>query len=117
MTGTPASLLYVMAMLAIYGTGLGLFIAPNNTATMNAAPPARSGQAGGLLNLMRALGTGSGVAAASTVLGWRLEMSTGLMDHTANAPEAALLAAIGDVLLMLSAFAVLAGLTALVKPK
>ena len=117
MTGTPASLVYVMALLAVYGAGLGLLIAQNNTATMNAAPPARSGQAGGLLNLMRALGTGSGVAAASTVLGWRLEMSTGLMDHTANAPEAALLAAIGDVLLMLSAFAVLAGLTALVKPK
>jgi EmrB/QacA subfamily drug resistance transporter len=117
MTGGPGSLVYVMALLAVYGTGLGLFIAPNNTATLNAAPPARSGQAGGLLNLMRALGTGSGVAAASTVLGWRLEMSTGLVDHTAGAPEAALLAATGDVLLMLAAFAVLAGLSALVKQK
>ncbi len=117
LTGTPGSLLYVMPLLAVFGAGLGLFIAPNNTATLNAAPPARSGQAGGLLNLMRAFGTGCGVASAATLLGWRLELSTGLVDHTTNAPEAALLAAIGDVLLMLSCFAVAAGATALAKSK
>jgi EmrB/QacA subfamily drug resistance transporter len=117
LTGTPASLFYVMPLLAVYGAGLGLFIAPNNTATLNAAPPARSGQAGGLLNLMRALGTGCGVASAATLLGWRLELSSGLVDQTANAPEPALLSAIGDVMLMLSCFAVLAGVTALAKTK
>jgi EmrB/QacA subfamily drug resistance transporter len=117
LTGTSGSLLYVMALLAAYGAGLGLFIAPNNTATMNAAPPARSGQAGGLLNLMRAFGTGCGVASAATVLGWRLKLSAGMVDHTLGAPVPALLAAIGDVFLMLACFAVLAGTTALVKPK
>jgi EmrB/QacA subfamily drug resistance transporter len=116
LTGTPASLLPAMALLAAYGAGLGLFIAPNNTATLNTAPPERSGQAGGLLNLMRAFGTGFGVAAASVLLSWRLSLSIGLVGRTEGAPPAALLAAIGDVLLMLAAFAVVAGAASLVGP-
>ena len=39
--------------LALFGLGLGIYIAPNNAATMEAAPKARSSQAGGLVNLMR----------------------------------------------------------------
>ena len=34
--------------LALFGSGLGLFIAPNNSATMATAPDDRSGEAGGL---------------------------------------------------------------------
>ena len=39
---------------------------------MSAAPRERSGEAGGLLNLMRVFGTSVGVAGASAVLSWRL---------------------------------------------
>ena len=99
----------VMIALAAYGVGLGLFIAPNNTATLGAAPAARSGQAGGLLNLLRVFGTGLGVAAASSLLAWRIRLSTGIDGHTLGVPEHALLAATGDVLLMLAAFAAIAG--------
>ena len=109
MTGTPSSLLRVMAALAVFGGGLGMFIAPNNSATISAAPANKSGEAGGLLNLMRALGTGTGVAAASSVLAW------GVGEHTAGVAEPVLLGAIRDVLLMLAGFAIIAGAASLLR--
>ena len=108
MTGSPDSLVAVMVALAVYGAGLGLFIAPNNTATLNAAPAEHSGKAGGLLNLMRAFGTATGVATAAALLAWRLELATGLHERTVAANEAALLGAAGDVMLLLIAYAALA---------
>ena len=77
LTGTPESLIGVMAALAAYGVGLGLYIAPNNSATIGAAPADKSGVAGGLLNLLRVFGAGVGVASASTALGWGLHAATG----------------------------------------
>jgi MFS family permease len=108
-TEEPGSILPVMVALAAYGAGLGMFIAANNSATMSAAPANRAGQAGGLLNLLRVFGTGLGVAVASSVLGWRLELATGLHDRTLGAEQGALLAAVGDVLLALGALAAIAG--------
>jgi EmrB/QacA subfamily drug resistance transporter len=110
LTGTPDSLLSVMAGLAVYGAGLGLFIAPNNSATLVAAPADHAGQAGGLLNLMRAFGTATGVAGASALLAWRLEQATGLHERTLGADEQALLAAAGDVMLLMAAYAVIAAI-------
>jgi EmrB/QacA subfamily drug resistance transporter len=114
LAGTAESLTGVMAALAAYGAGLGLYIAPNNTATIGAAPADKSGVAGGLLNLLRVFGTGIGVAAASTVLGWGMETATGGA-RTANAPEAALLSAVGGVLLMLSGLGAIGAAAALVR--
>lgn len=51
--------------LALLGAGQGLFTAPNNSAIMASATPATVGAAGGILNVMRSLGTSFGVAAAS----------------------------------------------------
>jgi len=61
-----------LSLLALYGAGIGLFIAPNNAATMSAAQAELSGEAGAMLNLMRSLGTGIGIAAASSMLTWRM---------------------------------------------
>jgi hypothetical protein len=58
--------------LALFGAGLGMFIAPNNSATVAAVPANRTGVAGGMLNLMRALGCAIGTATASVTLSWRL---------------------------------------------
>ena len=110
LTGTPDSLFPVMTGLAAYGVGLGLFIAPNNSATVAAAPADRAGQAGGLLNLMRSFGTATGVAGASALLAWRLERATGLHERTLGANEQALLSAVGDVMLLMAAYAVLAAI-------
>jgi EmrB/QacA subfamily drug resistance transporter len=116
LTGTPESLLGVMVALAAFGAGLGLYIAPNNSATIGAAPAEKSGVAGGLLNLLRVFGTGVGVAAASTALGWGL-YAAGAGGRTAHAPQAALLSAVGGVLAMLAIFAALGAAAALVRNK
>src|SRR5262249_30092565 len=102
------SLVPVMIALAAFGAGLGLFIAPNTSATLSAAAAERAGQAGGLLNLLRVFGTSLGVAAASSLLAWRIRLSTGVDGHTLGVPEHALLAAIADVMLMLATFAAIA---------
>jgi EmrB/QacA subfamily drug resistance transporter len=119
LTGTPESLIGVMAALAAFGAGLGLYIAPNNSATIGAAPADKSGVAGGLLNLLRVFGAGVGVAAASTALGWGLHAATGAGVRTTHAPEAALLSAVGGVLVMLAGFGAIGAAAALVgaKPK
>jgi len=62
----------LLGSLALFGVGLGLFISPNNSATLASAPPTESAMAGGLLNLFRVLGTSIGVATASSVLSWCL---------------------------------------------
>jgi hypothetical protein len=116
LTGTPESLLGVMAALAAFGAGLGLYIAPNNSATIGAAPAEKSGVAGGLLNLLRVFGTGVGVAAAAAALGWGLD-AAGAGGRTAHAPQAALLSAVGGVLAMLAIFAASGAAAALVRNK
>jgi MFS family permease len=113
--GTPGSLTRVMVGLAAFGVGLGFYIAPNNNATMSAAPADKSGVAGGLLNLLRALGGGVGVAASSVVLAWGLESATGVHERTAGAPEAALIAAAGDVLVLLALFGALGAAMAVIR--
>jgi EmrB/QacA subfamily drug resistance transporter len=105
----------MLAALALFGLGLGVFIAPNNSATMGAAPPQHSGEAGGLLNLMRVLGCALGVAAASTTLSWRLENLSGVHDQTLGTPTQLLLSAANQVLVLLAAFALVAGAAALLR--
>jgi MFS family permease len=104
-----------MGALALFGIGLGLFIAPNNSATIAAAPEERSGEAGGMLNLMRVLGCTLGIASASTALSWRLAALTGAGEHTLGVPTQTVLAAVNDVLWLLGAFALVAGGTALLR--
>src|SRR5262249_61916451 len=68
LNGASASLPLVMLALAIFGIGQGLFISPNNSAVVAAAPAALTGEAGGLLNVMRSCGIRIGVAAPSPLL-------------------------------------------------
>ncbi|MEJ1935850.1 MFS transporter, partial [Nostoc sp. NIES-2111] len=106
--GMPLS----MAALAIYGAGLGCFIAPNNAATLKAAPADHAGQAGGLLNLMRAFGTAAGIAAMSSVLAWRIAVAAGEVKATHLLPPPVLLGAVRESLVLLAVFAVLAAAAA-----
>ena len=107
--------LAVMGALALFGIGLGLFIAPNNTATMASAPDNRTGEAGGRLNLVRVLGSAIGIAVASTALSWRLEVLSGTAGKTLGVPRQNVLAGVGDVLWILVAFAIVAGSAALLR--
>jgi MFS family permease len=105
----------LMVALALLGIGLGVFIAPNNSATMASAPDHLSGEAGGLLNLARVLGGTIGVAVASTALSWRLQALTGNGRRTVGVPPQILFAAVNDVLWVLGAFAVVAAGAALLR--
>jgi MFS family permease len=69
-----------MAWLFVCGAGTGVFISPNSSALMGAAPKTQQGSAGGVMGLSRTLGMTLGVALASglfatvfpqgRVLGW-----------------------------------------------
>ncbi len=109
-TVAPDSLPRLLAGLAVYGAGLGLFISPNNSATLAAAPPDHAGQAGGILNLTRAFGTATGVAGVAALLAWRLERYGGPHERTLGADSHALLSAVGDVMVLVAAYAFLAAI-------
>ena len=104
-----------LGALLLFGAGLGMFIAPNNSATMAAAPEDRTGEAGGMLNLMRVLGCTIGIAAASAAFSLRLYALTGNGNRTTSAPTQAILAATVEVLWLLGGFAVAAGSCALLR--
>jgi EmrB/QacA subfamily drug resistance transporter len=63
--------------LMLFGFGVGLFIPSNNASIMAAAPPARLGVAGGLLNMMRGLGASFGVA----LVGVAMQLHVGEPTH------------------------------------
>jgi len=111
--GAPASLPLVMLALAVFGIGQGLFISPNNSAVVAAAPAALTGEAGGLLNVTRSCGISIGVAAASSLLAWRLAVRTGSGYDTLHAEAQQLLAAARDVIVLLGSFAAIAGVISL----
>jgi MFS family permease len=114
--GTPTSLPLVMLALALFGIGQGLFISPNNSAIVAAAPASLTGEAGGLINVMRSCGISVGVAAASALLAWRLAVLTGSGHNTLHAEAHELLEASRDVILLLAGFAAIAGAMSLKRP-
>jgi EmrB/QacA subfamily drug resistance transporter len=115
LSGQTVNELRLMGVLALFGIGLGMFIAPNNSATMAAAPDARSGVAGGMLNLMRVLGCAIGIATASCTCSWRLSVLTGQGNRTTNVPTQVIVVATVQVLWVLGGFAVAAGGCALLR--
>ncbi len=80
----------VVAALAICGLGLGLFIAPNNSRMLGAAPPHRRGIASGVLAAARNVGMVLGVGIAGAVYTTVLERRGPA--HVAAGVSAALLA-------------------------
>jgi MFS family permease len=58
-----------VALLAMVGMGLGLFIPPNNAGIMAAIPAQQSGLASGILNMTRGIGTALGLAVSGAVFG------------------------------------------------
>lgn len=68
--GYPAAM---VAMLLV-GLGMGLFIVPNDSAIMGAAPRDKLGVASGILATTRNLGLSSGIAFAATLLAARVRV-------------------------------------------
>lgn len=65
-----------LAMLALFGAGLGLHIAPSNHEAIALVPQPLASEAGSLLNLVRVLGTSLGVASATATLSWAVSAVT-----------------------------------------
>lgn len=103
--------------LIVFGIGQGLFTAPNNSAIMGAAPLHRLGAAGGVLNVMRTLGTSLGVAIASALLAWRIVVLAGAGQDTLTAPPGDVLAGIRSVLGLFTLLAVAAAAISLMRGK
>ena len=113
--GSPDMLWLVTLALAVFGIGQGLFTAPNNSAIMAGVPQGETGEAGGLLNLMRSLGTSTGIATAAAVLSWQLAALPGHSAGTLHAPRADLIAASHAVIAVFAGFALIAGAASLVR--
>jgi EmrB/QacA subfamily drug resistance transporter len=107
--GTHDSLPLVMLALAVFGIGQGFFISLNDSAIVAAAPARLTGEAGGLVNVTRSVGVSVGIAAASSLLAWRLEVLTGSGHNTLHANARDLLVAGRSVIVLLGVFAATAG--------
>ncbi|MCX7302987.1 MAG: MFS transporter [Hyphomicrobiales bacterium] len=106
--------LYHTIAFILFGVGLGLFIAPNNTFTLAVVPSGLSGAAGSMLNLTRSLGTSLGVAVGAATLAWRLRTDTGAGTSWLTASSEDLLAAVSSSLPALAVLAIFAGAAQLI---
>lgn len=107
-----------LSAFALFGMGLGLFMAPNSTATIGAAPAGLSSTAGALVNLFRVIGSCFGVSAASSIMSWRMHglASPDQFDRTFF-EGSRLLDAVESSLAMLAAFAVMVVITAAINAR
>jgi EmrB/QacA subfamily drug resistance transporter len=110
------SLVTGLSAFALFGVGLGLFVAPNSNATIEAAPASHGGTAGAMVNLIRVFGSCIGVSTASSMMSWRMERLVGpdRLDAWLGPP---LLDAVESSLVMLAVFALIAAVASMVRPR
>ncbi len=92
------SALGFVARFAAVGFGMATFQSPNNSAIMGAVPPDRSGVAGGLLGLTRALGQTAGIAVLGSLWAARTALHAAENGGAAAAVAAAQVAGLHDVM-------------------
>jgi EmrB/QacA subfamily drug resistance transporter len=85
----------LVAGLVALGVGIGLFTPSNNTSVMRAAPRASAGEASGLLNMGRGMGTAVGLAITSLLLA--IAPSTPVAHGRTFALSAAVLAGVATI--------------------
>jgi hypothetical protein len=110
------SLVTGLSAFALFGVGLGLFVAPNSNATIEAAPASHASTAGAMVNLIRVFGSCIGVSTASSMMSWRMEKLVGpdRLDAWLGPP---LLDAVESSLVMLAVFALIAAVASMVRPR
>ena len=92
---------YVLRFLPV-GLGMGIFQTPNNSAIMGSVPRERSGIAGGLLALTRALGQTAGIALLGTLWVARVNTRAGVPGADATGADAAIqVAGLHDMFLVI----------------
>jgi EmrB/QacA subfamily drug resistance transporter len=105
--GTASSWVQIILSLAVVGLGTGIFISPNNSAVMGAAPRHRQGIAAGVLATARSLGMVLGVGLAGAVY-------TTVLAHS-NEANSTLYHAIHTSFMVAFGFAILGIITSAVK--
>jgi EmrB/QacA subfamily drug resistance transporter len=108
-------LILATTALALFGIGQGLFTAPNNSAIMASAAAGQSGQAGGVLFVMRSLGMSLGISLASVILAWRLPVLPGRPQATIGIPALLLVHGAVASFIVLAALAGVAALLCFVR--
>ncbi len=92
--GSTVNIYYLIFSFIILGIGMGIFTPPNNSAIMLSAPPERLGVAGGILNMMRALGLIFGVDISGLIF---MSLKHNYIDsHGGNVKSAIIPASIAD---------------------
>ena len=107
--GSQSPLANVTVALAVVGLGTGIFVSPNNSALMGAAPRQRQGIAAGILATARNLGMVLGVGLAGAI--FTTVQARGLATGSATA----LFTAASAGFMVASAIAILAALTSLIR--
>ena len=103
--GSDSSRLQIALALGTAGFGTGIFISPNNSALMGAAPKNRQGIAAGVLATARNMGMALGVGLAGAIL------TTGLSMH-AEESQTALFSAIQVSFIVTAVFAFIGSIIA-----
>jgi MFS family permease len=99
-TDAASSVASIAAWNAVIGVGTGVFVTPNSSALMGAAPRGQQGSAGGIMAVARNLGMMIGVASATTFFAAAGGTTGHLWDATDyRALQIALLAAAGVAIL------------------
>jgi hypothetical protein len=98
-----------LSSFAVLGVGLGLYMAPNNHATIDSAP-SHASQAAATLNLLQVFGRCLGVFAASSLMSWRIHQ------HDEIFGGRPLINAVESSLALLMLFALVAACVSLVRP-
>lgn len=94
------------------GIGQGAFGAPNNSAIMATSPSSQIGEAGGVMNVVRAMGTSMGIAFSAALLSWQIGIPGTVVPLTASLPIHKMIEAVHFVIAVFAGFALLAALAA-----
>jgi MFS family permease len=65
--GPASSLVYIVTVMGASGIGIGMFVAPNNSAMMGSTPKSRQGIAGGVVATSRYIGMNLGVEISGAI--------------------------------------------------
>ena len=106
-----SSFVAVAASLGVIGFGVGLFVSPNNSALMGAAPRQRQGIASGVLATARNLGMVLGIGISGAVF------TTMMARHSDASQLSAMLIAVRASLFVAAGFAAFGTLTSSVRVK
>jgi MFS family permease len=101
------SLTQIAAALALFGLGIGIFVSPNNSALMGAAPRNRQGIASGVLATSRNVGMVLGVGFAGAIFT--------TVTARAASPSAGLVAGVRASLLSAAGVALVGAVTSAVR--